>query len=240
MPREERMFGDVVDPSVTMGNRQRTAVLMTVVLETALVSALLVVPLIAVDVLPTPREAIDAFVTAAPTPEPPPPPRAATAPPAAQPQVNPDAAPIEPPRELVPERPRMAVLEPPPDFIVGGGDLTGVVGGGGDGLVIAAPPAPAPPAPVRVGGRIVTPQKTRHVAPVYPDIARAARVEATVIIEAAIDAAGRVTNAQVLRGHPLLDAAALDAVRQWEFMPTLLNGVPVPVIMTVTVNFRLT
>ena len=79
----------------------------------------------------------------------------------------------------------------------------------------------------------------RHVPPVYPAIAQQARVEGIVIIEAIIGADGRVQQARVLRSKPLLDEAALDAVRQWVFTPTLLNGVPVPVIMTVTVNFTL-
>ena len=75
--------------------------------------------------------------------------------------------------------------------------------------------------------------------PVYPPIAQAARVQGIVIIEATIGADGRVVNARILRSVPLLDQAALDAVRQWQYTPTLLNGVPVPVIMTVTVKFTL-
>lgn len=70
-------------------------------------------------------------------------------------------------------------------------------------------------------------------------MAQAARIQGLVIIEATIGADGRVINARLLRSLPMLDHAALDAVRQWEFTPTLLNGVPVPVIMTVTVNFTL-
>ena len=73
----------------------------------------------------------------------------------------------------------------------------------------------------------------------YPPIAQSARVQGVVIIEATIGVDGRVTQAKVLRGQPLLDQAALDAVKQWQFTPTLLNNVPVPVIMTVTVNFTL-
>jgi protein TonB len=79
----------------------------------------------------------------------------------------------------------------------------------------------------------------RHVPPVYPAIAQQARVEGVVIIEAVIGTDGRVQQARVLRSKPLLDEAALTAVRQWVFTPTLLNGVPVPLIMTVTVNFTL-
>lgn len=93
---------------------------------------------------------------------------------------------------------------------------------------------------VRVGGRVRPPQKTKDVRPLYPEIARAARVQGVVIMEVTLGVDGKVTDAKVLRSIPLLDAAALDAVRRWEFEPTLLKGVPVPVIMTVTVQFTLT
>jgi protein TonB len=75
--------------------------------------------------------------------------------------------------------------------------------------------------------------------PVYPDIAMRARIAGVVVLEATIDAQGKVMNLRVLRSVPLLDQAAIDAVRQWEFTPTRLNGVAVPVVMTVTVNFAL-
>ncbi len=101
------------------------------------------------------------------------------------------------------------------------------------------PVAPQPSRPVRPGGVIKVPVKVRHVPPIYPAIAQQARVEGVVIIEAVVGVDGRVIEAKVLRSKPLLDEAALVAVRQWEFTPTTLNGVPVPVIMTVTVNFTL-
>ena len=75
--------------------------------------------------------------------------------------------------------------------------------------------------------------------PVYPQIAQSARVQGVVIIEATIDRTGKVTQTRVLRSVPLLDQAALDAVRKWEYEPTLVNGVAVPVIVTVTVKFTL-
>jgi TonB family protein len=110
------------------------------------------------------------------------------------------------------------------------------------------PPPPAPPAPpavwnygdpVRVGGAIKEPKKLKDVRPVYPPIAESARVQGIVIVEIRIDEDGRVSDARVIRPVALLDQAALDAVLQWEFEPTMLNGRPVPVIMTVTVNFTL-
>jgi periplasmic protein TonB len=116
----------------------------------------------------------------------------------------------------------------------------GVVEGFG---VPSAPPPPVQPPPQpppqHVGGSVRPPAKIVHVAPQYPALARASRVQGVVIIEATIDSRGNVESATVLRSIPLLDQAALDAVRQWKFTPTLLNGVAVPVIMTVTVNFEL-
>ena len=77
------------------------------------------------------------------------------------------------------------------------------------------------------------------VAPIYPAIAQRASIEGVVIIEAVIAVDGSVRDARVLRSVPLLDRAALDAVKQWRYVPTRLNGVAVPVIVTVTVQFRL-
>jgi protein TonB len=94
-------------------------------------------------------------------------------------------------------------------------------------------------AAIRVGGKVRPPTKIKDVKPVYPDAAKAAKVAGLVIIEATIGATGKVVDARVLRSVPMLDQAALDAVRQWEFTPTLLNGAPVPVVMTVTINFKL-
>jgi len=99
--------------------------------------------------------------------------------------------------------------------------------------------APPQQQPVRIGGNIGEPKKIKHVAPVYPEIAIQAGVQGIVIIEAVIGTDGSVTDARILRPVALLDQAALDAVLQWKFTPTLLNGEPVPVIMTMTVNFRL-
>jgi protein TonB len=92
---------------------------------------------------------------------------------------------------------------------------------------------------VHVGGVIQAPKKVTHVAPVYPALALAARVSGIVVLEAVIDEDGHVREVRVLRSTPLLDQAAIEAVRQWRFSPTLLNGQPVPVAMTVTVGFGL-
>jgi protein TonB len=155
--------------------------------------------------------------------------------------VNPAAAPVEAPSEVKPETGIEQGVRNAASGIEGG-VVGGVAGGIVGGLEAAPPPPPPPPppaAPVRVGGNIKPPTKTRDVKPTYPAIAQSARVQGVVIIEATIGPNGSVQEAKVLRSIPLLDAAALEAVKQWTFSPTLLNGVPVPVIMTVTVNFTL-
>jgi TonB family protein len=99
---------------------------------------------------------------------------------------------------------------------------------------------PAAEALQSVGGRITEPKKTRNVAPVYPRAAIDERKQGVVILDATVSPQGCVSAAEVVRGVDVrLDAAALAAVLQWEYTPTLLNGVPVPVMMTVTVNFKL-
>ena len=238
MPRD--MFGDVVDPSIKVGSQKRYTVPLSIAAHVLLFAAVIIIPLMATDVLPTPP-AMMAFVAAAPPPPPPPPPPPAPAveQPKVQPVVaNPNAAPVEAPKEIKPEVSVPSVGEGVPGGVEGGVP-GGVIGGVVGGLPTAPPPPPPPTAPVRVGGNIKTPTKTHDVKPVYPPIAQSARVSGVVIIEATIGPDGRVKDAKVLRSIPLLDQAALDAVKQWQFTPTLLNGVPVPVIMTVTVNFTL-
>jgi len=238
VPRE--MFGDVVDPSIKVGSQKWYTVPLSIIAHVVLFGAVIIIPLMATDVLPTPPSMM-AFVGAPPTPPPPPPPPPSAAPPPKTPTpiANPNAAPIEAPKQIVPETPSVGVSEGVPGGVEGGvpgGVMGGVVGG----LPEAPPPPPPPPqAPVRVGGAIKQPTKLKNVPPVYPPIAQSARVQGVVIIEATIGADGKVKDAKVLRSIPLLDQAALDAVKQWVFTPTLLNNVPVPVIMTVTVNFTL-
>lgn len=246
MPREDRMFGSVVDPSKPIGGRQGASVLIATLVEAAIVAVLIALPLMAADVLPVPLQAMDAFVMASPPPPTPPPPAGRRAPKPSTPSpepvmtAQPVSIPLEAPPGIVPEPPTDNSFER--EGHTGGvpgspGDIGGVVGG----LEDAPPPPPPPPVPEThlVGGNILPPVKTRHVVPVYPAIAVAAGVEDVVIIEATIGVDGRVTDARILRGHTLLNDAALDAVRQWQFTPTLLNGVPIAVIMNVTVRFQL-
>lgn len=109
-------------------------------------------------------------------------------------------------------------------------------------IVVGAPSGPPvqDKGPMRVGGEVEAPQKIKDVNPQYPDLARRARLEGVVILEATIDTEGNVVDLSVLRGLGLgLDQAAIDAVSQWKYRPTYYNGRPVPVLMTVTVQFQL-
>jgi TonB family protein len=103
----------------------------------------------------------------------------------------------------------------------------------------AAHERPASP-PIRVGSTIKAPTKTRNLNPMYPDAAIKARIQGVVILDATISPAGCISDITLLRSvHPLLDVAAFDAVQGWRYTPTLVEGAPIPVIMTVTVNFAL-
>lgn len=229
MPRD--LFGDVTRPSMSVGNRKWYTVPVSLLSHSAIVFALVVIPLLATDVLPEPWETMAVVIDVPAVPAPPPAPRP---PQEVVPPADP-GIPTEAPEGFAPEKP----VEPRAPFEVD----TGIVGGVDDvDKVIAQLPPPVvatPPEPLRVGGAIRQPQRVRHVQPVYPPIAQSARIEGIVIIEATIGEDGQVINARILRSVPLLDQAAIDAVRQWQYTPTLLNGVPVPVIMTVTVTFTL-
>ena len=107
------------------------------------------------------------------------------------------------------------------------------------GAVVTPSTRSGPTGAVRVGSGIRPPTRTHFVDSVYPQTARAAGVQGVVVLELVIGEDGAVSNARVLRSIPLLDQAALDAVRQWRYEPTLLNGVRTPVITTATVNFSL-
>jgi TonB family protein len=101
------------------------------------------------------------------------------------------------------------------------------------------PPPPEPMRPMHLHSGMKTPVKIVDVPPIYPTLSRNAHIQGVVILEAVLDAKGRVESVRVLRSVPTLDQAAVDAVQQWRFTPALLNGQPVPVVMTVTVNFTL-
>jgi protein TonB len=122
----------------------------------------------------------------------------------------------------------------------GSATLSAVPGSPRPGLLVPRAPTPVQGGPIRVDGKTIKlPIRLVNVNPVYPEDARAAGVAGVVILEITIGEDGSVTDAQVVRSIPMLDQAAIDAVLQWVYEPTLLNGAPVPVLLTVTINFTL-
>jgi protein TonB len=204
--------------------------------------ACFIIPLAAEEPPPVPAPLSRALniMTARPVPPAPAPAPMRSTPTAAR---NPDAAPLVAATSITPERPAEPARTGEPAAPGGIGVDDGVAGGINIGSVVAAAPPPPPPPiirqPVRPGGDIREPQKMFHVPPVYPQIALSAGVHGVVILEATISETGTIENLRVLRSHPLLERAAVEAVKQWRYTPTRLNGVPVPIIMTVTVNFMI-
>jgi protein TonB len=216
-------------------------------------TCVLVLPLLyATDSLPR-VPVMMAYVAALPaTPPPPPPPPPPTRrtesarPTPTATSGNPAAAPIDAPAEIKPESVAPAEGGGQPGGVEGG--IEGGVAGGivGGLLAEAAPPPPPPPPPaapprqpVRIGGQVIAPALVHRVEPEYPAIAVQAQMEGLVILEATVDIDGRVTEVKVLRSRKFLDKAAIEAVQQWRYAPLMLNGVPTPFVLVVTMNFAL-
>jgi protein TonB len=235
MPRD--LFGPVTRPFDGVGGRSRLTVSASLLAHVVTVAAVIVVPLVASDALPALYAPLSVSMVTPVVPAAPPLKRLAPTPATEVAPANPDAAPLDVPDGITREPDWQT------DTSVAASDGPGIVDGIDSSLALVPPPPPPPPAPrptaVRVSSGITAPTKIQDVAPVYPAIAQAARVEGLVIIEATIGVDGQVVNARVLRSVPLLDQAALQAVRQWRYTPTRLDGSPVAVIMTVTVNFQL-
>ena len=214
----------------------------SILAHAGVVCALLIIPILS---------AADAFVLRANdrlpfpvpvvmTPPPSSPPRPAKPSPA-PPQASLEVVPLAPPEHPVTEVAR--VTGPPAsDVVIGdrfvpGPHIPGAPPGTDRRLVDPPPPVVQPP--LRAGGDIKAPERTFYLAPEYPGVARAAKVEGRVILEATIDESGAVRDVRVLRSDPLFDRAALEAVSRWRYTPTRLNGVAVPILLTVTVTFAL-
>lgn len=241
----------------TSKTRKPWTVLLSFLLQMAAIGILVLIPLIYTETLP--RAMLTSSLTAPPPPPPPPPPPQA-APPVQKVKVIPrqfDANRLMAPKQIPKE---IAMIKeedmPPPSAGVVGGVAGGVPGGAGGGVIggiigavpSAAPPPPPPPKVVekpvtpqriRVGGNVQAANLVRKVTPVYPPLAKQARIQGTVRFTAIIGKDGTIQNLQLVTGHPLLVAAAQEAVRQWVYKPTLLNGEPVEVVTQIDVNFTL-
>ena len=226
--------------------KARSATLMvSLAVHLVLTALVLLIPILTYNALPAPSETARAFFVAPPEAAPPPPPPPPPAEVRAVPRAS--AAPIPPPEEakfVAPvEVPDTIKPEQNLDVALTGvaGGVEGGVPGGVIGGIVGGLPAPAPPPvrAVRVGGQIKAPKLVNVVQPVYPELAAQARLTAIVIAEALVDTSGRVREVKVLRGAPLFDEAAIEAVKQWRYLPLLLNGVPTEFILTITVKFNL-
>jgi len=242
------MFDEMVisSPNPTKTNKWWT-VLVSSAFQVLFLAILILIPLIYTEALP--KTMMATMLTAPPPPPPPPPPPVATQIVKVKPQVHlMDAGKLIAPK-VIPKDIKIIKEEAEPDMSsigavggvpggVAGGSMGGVLGGviGGVGT---APPPPRPHGPLRVGGNVQAARIVNRVQPIYPPLARQTRISGTVRLHAIISKDGTIQQLEVLSGHPLLQQAALDAVRQWRYQPTLLNGEPVEVDTTIDVIFSL-
>jgi protein TonB len=249
-PAPEFLFQSLIvaRPDSAAGTKTATLAI-SVIVHGLLVAAIVIVPLLFYDMVPQPSEALRTFFVAPveipPPPPPPPPPapalRTAIKVPIPVPSLAPTAfvAPIEAPEGI--QRDEGIDLgfgiEGGVPGGVEGGVPGGVVGGIVGGVMGQAPPPPAKV--VRVGGNIVAPKMIKKVAPEYPDLAKAARLGAVIIMDAQVDTHGFVKSVNVLRGSALFDEVAVAAVKQWRYRPLLLNGEPTEFVLTVTLTFNI-
>ncbi len=231
-------------------------VILSFAVQIVAITVLVILPLIYYAVLPS--ATLTSLITAPPPPPPPPPPPAAAPPKVVKViprQMETDKLMI--PKVIPKEIKQINEEEAPPSAGMGvaggvpggvsGGAVGGVLGGILGGIPSAAPPPPPPPkkeapkqtGPVTVGGRVQAAKLIKNPQPVYPQIARQARISGTVELAAIIGEDGKIQELHVVSGHPLLRAAAMDAVRQWVYQPTLLNEQAVKVSTTIDVIFTL-
>lgn len=244
------MFDLITGQTKHMPGGGGAPILVSTLMHGLVLGTIIVVPLMLVTHTLPEVPTMMAFVATAPPPPPPPPPPPAPVRPQtaakAVPSASPNAAPVEAPSRIEPEVPAAAAgddeegVEGGVEGGVPGGIAAGIVGGIPDEAP-PPPPPPAPPArgPVRIGGQIQQPALIKRVEAVYPDLAVKASIQGTVILEAIVDENGEVQTVKVLRSIPLLDKAAIEAVRQWRYSPVLLNGTRVPFILTVVMSFSI-
>ncbi|HET9409759.1 MAG TPA: TonB family protein [Candidatus Sulfotelmatobacter sp.] len=217
-------------------------------LELMIVGVLVLVPLVFTEALP--KQQLMTFLVAPPPPPPPPPPAAAPVKIVKQIQTDIVNGQLRTPTKIPKKVEMIKEDEAPPPVMatsgvvggvpggVPGGQLGGVIGGIISSTPVAVPKV-ATPQRVRVSQGVSTGLLVRKVNPNYPPLARQARIQGTVILEAQISKSGDIENLRLVSGHPMLAPAAIEAVKQWKYKPYLLNGEPVEVDTQVQVNFTL-
>src|SRR5580700_10479444 len=219
-----------------------------IILEIALVGLMVLMPLIFTEALP--KQQLMTFLVAPPPPPPPPPPAAAPVKIVKQIQTDIVNGELRTPTKIPKKVQMIKEDEAPPPVMASTGVVGGVPGGvpGGSmggviGSVLSSTPVAVPkiatPQRVRVSSGVQSGLLVRKVSPTYPPLARQARIQGTVLLQAEISKDGSIQNLQLISGHPMLAPAAIEAVKQWKYKPYLLNGEPVEVETQVQVNFTL-
>jgi periplasmic protein TonB len=246
------MFEEMVES--TVGNKKKTnaswTVMLSMIFQVGFLAILILIPLIYTEALP--KTLMSSILLAPPPPPPPPPPPAAVQVVKIKPVAHlMEAGKLVAPKVIPKDVKIIKEQEQPPDMGVGiaggvpggvaGGSMGGVIGGVIGGAGTAAPPPPPKPNVnrTRVGGAVQAAKLVNRVQPIYPPLARQTRISGTVRLHAIIGKNGNVEQLTVESGHPLLVQSALDAVRQWRYQPTLLNGEPVEVDTEIDVIFSL-
>jgi protein TonB len=238
----------VVSTSQAKKTHKPTTVLVSMILQVGFLAILILIPLIYTEALP--RAMMSSILLAPPPPPPPPPPPAAVQVVKIKPvQHLMEAGKLVAPKAIPKDVKIIKEEEAPPDMGgmaggvpggVAGGSMGGVIGGVIGGAGSGAPPPPkAGLKRVTVGGNVQAARLINKVQPLYPPLARQTRISGTVKLHAIIGKDGTVQRLEVQSGHPLLVQAAQDAVRQWRYQPTLLNGEPVEVDTEIDVIFSL-
>ncbi|MGA9473128.1 MAG: energy transducer TonB [Terriglobales bacterium] len=240
------------DSLIESGNRfkvkrQLSTTILSFALQIGLVCILILIPLIYTDALP--KQQLMTFLVAPPPPPPPPPPPAAAPVKVVKIQSEMTNGQLRTPTKIPQKIQMIKEEEAPPDLggagVVGGvpGGVPGGSSGGVIGGILSSQPVAVPkvatPQRVRVSSGVSTGLLIKKVTPNYPPLARQARIQGKVILQAEISKEGTIQNLQLISGHAMLAPAAIEAVKQWRYKPYLLNGEPVAVETQVEVNFSL-
>ncbi len=235
----------VVSTSTAKKTNKRWTVIISMALQVGFLAILILIPLIYTEALP--KTLMSSILLAPPPPPPPPPPPVAQIVHVKPVQHLMDAGKLVAPK-VIPKDIKIIKEEEAPDMGgmaggvpggVAGGSMGGVMGGVIGGAGAAPPPPKASLKRITVGGQVQAAHLVNRVQPTYPPLARQTRISGTVKLHAIIGKDGSVQQLQVVSGHPLLVQSALDAVKQWRYQPTLLNGDPVEVDTEIDVIFSL-
>ncbi len=243
------MFEDsLIESGGRLTTKRGLTTTLSFVFQLVLVGILVLIPLLFTEALP--KTQLMTFLVAPPPPPPPPPPPAAAIKVVKQVQTDIVNGQLRTPTKI-PEKIQMIKEDeaPPPVMsasgVVGGvpggipgGQMGGVIGG-----IISSTPVNVPkavnPQRIRVSQGVTQGMIIRRVNPPYPPLARQARIQGPVVLQAEIGKDGSITNLRLISGHPMLAPAAIEAIKQWKYKPYILNGEPVEVETTITFNFTL-